>query len=103
MNHILEVLSGGSGPADWQAADRLAKTYMNREARIWLNWVCNRFMPATHKSMVIWERVFLVYALMKGIALNVGATIRSQMAKTRKNMQWTLYFVHTLTALLSKH
>ncbi|OIT29918.1 hypothetical protein A4A49_24802 [Nicotiana attenuata] len=103
VNHILEVLCGGSGPAEWQAADGLAKTYMNREPQIWLNWVCNRFMPATHKSMVIWERVFLVYAIMTGILVNVGAILRSQVAKTRKNMQWTLYFVHTLTALLAKH
>ncbi|OIT22414.1 atp-dependent rna helicase deah13 [Nicotiana attenuata] len=103
VNHILEVLCGGSGPAEWQAADGLAKTYINREPQIWLNWVCNRFMPATHKSMVIWEREFLVYAIMTGIPVNVGAILRSQMAKTRKNMQWTLYFVHTLTALLAKH
>ncbi|OIT30812.1 hypothetical protein A4A49_35543 [Nicotiana attenuata] len=100
VNHTLEVLCGGSGPADWQATDGLAKTYMNKEARIWLNWVCNRFMLATHKSVVIWEQVFLVYALKTGI---VGAILRSQMAKTRKNIQWTLYFVHTLTALLAKY
>lgn len=86
MNHILEVLCRGSGPADWQVADGLAKMYLNRESRIWLNRVSNRFMLATHKFMVIWERVFLVYALVTGNLVNIGVILRSQMAKTKKNI-----------------
>lgn len=103
LDHIVAVLCGGSRRAEWTDTDGLANTYMNKEAQVWLNWVCNRLMPATHNFVMIWEPVFLVYSLMTSIVVNIGAILRSQMAKTRKNMQWTLYFVHTLTALLAKY
>ncbi|XP_070005140.1 uncharacterized protein [Nicotiana sylvestris] len=37
------------------------------------------------------------------IPMKVGAILQSQMVKTRKNMQWTFHFLHTLTVLLAKH
>ncbi|KAK4354188.1 hypothetical protein RND71_026382 [Anisodus tanguticus] len=76
LPRMLEVLCDDSGKAQWSKRKALSKTYMAREARAWLNWILNRWMPATHKS---------------------------EMVRTRKNMQWSLYFVHRLTALLEKY
>ncbi|MCD9644868.1 hypothetical protein HAX54_033381 [Datura stramonium] len=43
----------------------LPYSQMNQEARIWLKIVCSCRIPGVHMSDVIWDRVFLVYALMK--------------------------------------
>ncbi|KAG5571933.1 hypothetical protein H5410_061699 [Solanum commersonii] len=45
-------------------------------ARVWLKIVCNVLFPAKHLTKVTRYRVILVYMMMKGIPINVGAILR---------------------------
>ncbi|KAG5595308.1 hypothetical protein H5410_036540 [Solanum commersonii] len=60
----------------------------NQVARVSLNIVCSVFLLAKHTSDVTRDRVVLVYMLMKGMPINVGAVLRQYMMKFRNNMRW---------------
>lgn len=79
--HMLEVLCEDRRKAHWvknQSSDHAAmeKLFMNKEAQAWLNLICNRWMPIVHKFEVILEWVFLIYAFMTWIFVNIGEFMR---------------------------
>ncbi|KAG5572784.1 hypothetical protein H5410_062550 [Solanum commersonii] len=57
--------------------------------------VCSLLLPAKHLTKVTRDMVALVYMLMKGMPINVGAILRQNMMKFRrlrvlKKKQWTM-------------
>ncbi|KAG5580894.1 hypothetical protein H5410_051521 [Solanum commersonii] len=57
-------------------------------SRVWLKIVCSVLLPAKHLPEATMDRVVLVYMLMKGMPINVGAILRQHMMKFRNNMRW---------------
>ncbi|KAG5580800.1 hypothetical protein H5410_051427 [Solanum commersonii] len=58
------------------------------------------FLPAKHLIDMTRDRVVLVYMLMKGMPINVGAILRQNMMKFRKNMRWRFCYGEMITRLL---
>ena len=57
--------------------------YMNREDRVWLKIVMKCLIPRLHFTEVTCDRVFLVYALMTRLSINIGAVLKLTMRKVR--------------------
>lgn len=83
---MLEMMCEDPSSEKWSKRQALAKTYMNKKARAWLNWICSRWIPVTQKTILIEDCVFLIYALMSSIYVNIREVMRSHMARTCKNM-----------------
>ncbi|KAH0652424.1 hypothetical protein KY289_030102 [Solanum tuberosum] len=88
---IRHTLCGANFVARW---DRVRNTgrhltlhygHFNLEARIWLKIVCSNLLPCRHTIDVTREIVVLVYRLMKGLPVNVGAIWKQNMLKFRTN------------------
>ncbi|KAG5631778.1 hypothetical protein H5410_003495 [Solanum commersonii] len=56
---------------------------MLKETRVWLKVVMNCLIPGLHYTNITRDRVCLVYALMIGTAVNIGAVLKSVMRKAQ--------------------
>ncbi|KAH0665669.1 hypothetical protein KY285_026875 [Solanum tuberosum] len=72
----------------------------NQVARVWLKIVCSVLLPAKHLTDVTRDRVVLVYMLMKGMPINVGAILRQNMMKFRNNLRWRFCYTGLITCFL---
>ncbi|KAH0669773.1 hypothetical protein KY285_023928 [Solanum tuberosum] len=72
----------------------------NQVARVWLKIVCSVLLPAKHLIEVTRDRVVLVYMLMKGIPINIGAILRQNMMKFRNNLRWRFCYGGLITRFL---
>ncbi|KAH0712066.1 hypothetical protein KY289_008025 [Solanum tuberosum] len=72
----------------------------NQVARVWLKIVCSVLLPAKHMTEVTRDRVVLVYMLMKGMPINVGAILRQNMMKFWNNMRWRFCYGGLITRFL---
>ncbi|KAG5599813.1 hypothetical protein H5410_031183 [Solanum commersonii] len=54
--------------------------------------MCSTLLPCKHTTDVTRERVVLVYRLMKGLLVNVGAILKQNMLKFRTNKRWHFYY-----------
>ncbi|KAH0649907.1 hypothetical protein KY284_029819 [Solanum tuberosum] len=72
----------------------------NQVARVWLKIVCSVLLPAKHLTEVTRDRVVLVYMLMKGMPINVGAILRQNMMKFRNNLRWRFCYGGLITRFL---
>ncbi|KAK4731410.1 hypothetical protein R3W88_024398 [Solanum pinnatisectum] len=54
---------------------------MLQETRVWLKVVMNCLIPCLHYTDITRDRVCLVYALMTGMEINIGAIIKSSIRK----------------------
>ncbi|KAG5580181.1 hypothetical protein H5410_050808 [Solanum commersonii] len=61
----------------------LSYAHMLRETRVWLKVVMNCLIPGLYYTDITHDRVCLVYALLTGMELNIGAIIKSFMWKAR--------------------
>ena len=75
---------------------------LNREARIWLRIVNSYLILGTQYTKVTRDRVFLVYAIMTNVPINIGAVIRISMRKARVHKRSYFSFDNLLTAILRK-
>ncbi|KAG5591445.1 hypothetical protein H5410_041959 [Solanum commersonii] len=57
-------------------------------------------VPAKHLTEVIRYRVVLVYMLMKGMPINIGAILRQNMRKFRTNLRWRFCYGGLITRFL---
>ncbi|KAG5615642.1 hypothetical protein H5410_015466, partial [Solanum commersonii] len=64
----------------------------NQVSRMWLKIMCSVLLPAKHLKDVTRDMVVLVYMLMKGMSINVGAILRQNIMKFRNNMRWRFYY-----------
>ncbi|KAH0633351.1 hypothetical protein KY284_036137 [Solanum tuberosum] len=69
----------------------------NLIARVWLKIMCSVLLPAKHLTEVTQDRVELVYMLMKGMSINVGAILRQNMMKFRNNLRWWFCYGRLIT------
>uniref|UniRef100_M1DFB8 Putative plant transposon protein domain-containing protein n=1 Tax=Solanum tuberosum TaxID=4113 RepID=M1DFB8_SOLTU len=69
----------------------------NLIARVWLKIVSNVLLPAKHLTELTQDRVVLVYMLMKGMPINVGAILRQNMMKFRNNLRWRFCYGGLIT------
>ncbi|KAG5614971.1 hypothetical protein H5410_014795 [Solanum commersonii] len=51
------------------------------------------FLLAKNLSYVMWDKVVLIYMLMKGMPINVGAILRDNMMMFRNNLRMITYFL----------
>uniref|UniRef100_M1DYX5 Putative plant transposon protein domain-containing protein n=1 Tax=Solanum tuberosum TaxID=4113 RepID=M1DYX5_SOLTU len=72
----------------------------NLVARVWLKLVCSVLLPVKHLTEVTRDRVVLVYMLMKGMPINVGAILRQNMMKFRNNLRWRFCYGGLITRFL---
>ncbi|KAH0689755.1 hypothetical protein KY289_017113 [Solanum tuberosum] len=90
---------------EWFEYQREAKymgdEFVNKVARVWLKIVCSVLLHAKHLNEVTRDRVLLVYMLMKGMPINVGAILRQSMMKFRNNMKWRFCYGGLITRFLS--
>ncbi|KAG5594233.1 hypothetical protein H5410_035465 [Solanum commersonii] len=84
---IRHTLCGVDSTATWERSkdtgrhNTLHFANFNQFARVWLKIVCSVLLPAKHVTEVTQDRVVLVYMLMKGMPINVGAILRQNMTK----------------------
>ncbi|MCD7462603.1 hypothetical protein HAX54_048890 [Datura stramonium] len=87
--NIRHNLYGPNSVAWWTCHQQLGYhvslpyAHLSREARVWLKIVCACLVPGKHVTYVIRERVFLVYALMTGIPINVGVLIKNVLKRAK--------------------
>ncbi|KAG5594110.1 hypothetical protein H5410_035342 [Solanum commersonii] len=72
----------------------------NQVVRVWLKIVCSVLLPAKHLTDVTRDRVVLVYMLLKGMPINVGAILRQNMIKFRNNLRWRFCYGGFITHFL---
>ena len=70
---------------------------------MWLKIVFSVFLPSKHLTDVTWDRVVLVYMLMKGMPVNVGAILKQNMMMFRNNFRWGFYYGGLITYFLRSH
>ncbi|KAG5605049.1 hypothetical protein H5410_026541 [Solanum commersonii] len=58
-------------------------SYMLRDTPIWLKVVMNCLILGLHYTNITCDKVCLVYALMTGTKLNIGAIVKSTMQKAQ--------------------
>ncbi|KAG5577046.1 hypothetical protein H5410_057180 [Solanum commersonii] len=91
---IQHTLCGVDSTARWDRSkdtgrhNTLHFANFNQVARVWLKIVCSVLLLAKHLTDVTRDRVVLVYMLMKGMPINVGAILRQNMMKFRNNLRW---------------
>ena len=76
----------------------LAGTSLTVEARAWQYFMCQKMMPANHYTNVTVERAVLVYAILKGMSIDVGRVLFDSIIHTIKN-RLGLYFPSLITQL----
>lgn len=74
---------------------------MNREAHIWVKIVIHSLFLGKHFTVVMKDRVCLVYALMTGLELNIGIVLKSTMRKARVHKGCRYTFGGLITELCS--
>ncbi|KAH0715114.1 hypothetical protein KY284_008019 [Solanum tuberosum] len=89
---------------EWFACQQEAKymrdEFVNEVARVWLKIVCSVLLPTKHLTEVTRDGVVLVYMLMKGMPINVGAFLRQNMMKFRNNLRWRFCYGGLITHFL---
>uniref|UniRef100_M1DNW2 Putative plant transposon protein domain-containing protein n=1 Tax=Solanum tuberosum TaxID=4113 RepID=M1DNW2_SOLTU len=70
--------------------------HMLREKHVWLKVVMNCLIPGIHYTDITRDRVCLVYALMTGTELNIGAILKSAMRKARVHKGHGMYVLEML-------
>ncbi|KAH0655763.1 hypothetical protein KY285_030645 [Solanum tuberosum] len=86
---IRHTMCGPQSMAQWTNHDgnryhqSLPYTHTLRETRVWLKVVMNCLIPGLHYIDITRDRVCLVYALMTGMELNIGAIVKFSMRKSR--------------------
>ncbi|KAH0761708.1 hypothetical protein KY290_017781 [Solanum tuberosum] len=103
---IRHTLSGVESMARWERSKDIGRhntlhfAYFNQVARVWLKKVCSVLLPVKHLTEVTRDRVVLVYMLIKGMPINVGAILRQNMMKFRNNMRWRFCYGGLITRFL---
>ncbi|KAH0745669.1 hypothetical protein KY285_007326 [Solanum tuberosum] len=77
LPRMLEVFCDNPSNTHWvknQSSDHAAlpKAFMNQKAKVFLNWIINRWMSATHKTNIIWNSVFLIYTILDDIPVDIA-------------------------------
>ncbi|MCE5165769.1 hypothetical protein HAX54_012188 [Datura stramonium] len=60
-----------------------SRTHLRSEARVWLKIICACLVPEKHVTHMTRKRVFLFYALMTAMPINVGVIIKNVLKRTR--------------------
>ncbi|KAG5581406.1 hypothetical protein H5410_052033 [Solanum commersonii] len=100
---IRHTLCGVDSTARWERSkdtgrnNTLHFANFNQVARVWLKIVCSVLLPAKHLTEVTRDKVVLVYMLMKGMLINVVATLRQNMMKFRNNLRWRFCYGGLIT------
>ncbi|KAG5606879.1 hypothetical protein H5410_028371, partial [Solanum commersonii] len=103
---IRHTLCGVDSTARWERSkdtgrhNTLHFANFNQVAKVWLKIVCSVLLPSKHVTEVTRDRVVLVYMLMKGMPINVGAILRQNMMKFRNNLRWRFYYGRLITRFL---
>ncbi|KAH0717889.1 hypothetical protein KY285_013920 [Solanum tuberosum] len=90
---IRHTLCGVDSTATWERSKDTGRhnilhfANFNQVARVWLKIVCSVLLPAKHLTEVTPNKVVLVYMLMKGTPIIVGAILRQNMMKFRSNLR----------------
>ncbi|MCD7468186.1 hypothetical protein HAX54_006148 [Datura stramonium] len=101
-----QILCGRNSVAPWARYQQLGYhvslpyAHLSREARVWLKIVCACLVPGEYVTHVIRERVYLVYALMTGIPINVGVLIKNVLKRERVKKGQNFEFGGLLTRFL---
>lgn len=72
----------------------------NLEARIWLKIMCYTLLPCKKTIDVTRGGVVLIYHLMKGLPVNVGAILKHNMLKVSTNNRWNFCYRSIITRYL---
>uniref|UniRef100_M1E149 Putative plant transposon protein domain-containing protein n=1 Tax=Solanum tuberosum TaxID=4113 RepID=M1E149_SOLTU len=103
---IRHSLCGVDSTAMWERSkdtgrhNTLNFANFNQVSRVWLKIVYSVLLPAKHLTEVTRDRVVLVYMLMKGMPINVGAILRQNMMKFRNNLRWRFCYGGLITYFL---
>uniref|UniRef100_M1DK78 Putative plant transposon protein domain-containing protein n=1 Tax=Solanum tuberosum TaxID=4113 RepID=M1DK78_SOLTU len=77
----------------------LPYAHIMRETRVWLKVVMNCLILDLHYTYITRDRVCLVYALITGMELNIGAIIKSSMRKSRVHKEHMYAFGGLITKM----
>ncbi|KAG5572506.1 hypothetical protein H5410_062272 [Solanum commersonii] len=103
---IRHTLCGVDSPVRWEMSKDTGRhntfhfANFNPVARVWLKIVCSVLLLAKHLTEVTRDSVVLVYMLMKGMHVNVGAILRQNMMKFRNNLRWRFFYGRLITFVL---
>ncbi|KAH0758007.1 hypothetical protein KY290_021500 [Solanum tuberosum] len=103
---IRHTLCGVDSTARWEQSkdtgrhNTLHFANFNQVAKVWLKIVCIVLLPSKHLTEVTRDRVVLVYMLMKGMPINVGAILRQNMMKFRNSLRWRFCYGGLITRFL---
>ena len=70
-------------------------------AKAWVKFLKSRLMPTTNTTTISQDRLILLYAIVKGLAINVGKIIEQEIKKcaTKKQKSATLLFPSLISGI----
>ncbi|KAG5612368.1 hypothetical protein H5410_023649, partial [Solanum commersonii] len=99
VNFSARILNELLGTPNWKH-NTLHFANFDQVTWVWLKIVCSVLLPAKHLIDVTRDRVVLVYMLMKGMPINVGAILRQNMMKFKNNLRWRFCYGGLITYFL---
>ena len=54
------------------------KIDLKRIAKVWVKFIKSRLVPTTHTTMVLQERLVLLYVIVRGLPIDVGSIIAKE-------------------------
>ncbi|KAK8943886.1 hypothetical protein KSP40_PGU004991 [Platanthera guangdongensis] len=81
----------------------LHSALFTREAKVWLIFVNSSVMPTKHSNHVSFDRACIIHSIIKGILINVGHIISSQILKKVKTEGGTQLRFPTLITSLCRY
>ena len=77
-NSVLKTLAIDGGSWANEEGRVIIKINLKPIAKVWVKFLKSRLMPTTHTTTVSQERLILLYVIVKGLSINVGAIIEGE-------------------------
>ncbi|MFQ6654406.1 hypothetical protein Gotur_025406, partial [Gossypium turneri] len=75
------------------------REYLKLVAMVWFYFVRYSFMPISHNSTILMERMLLLYAILTDKSINVGKIILKEIHDYAKKKTGSAYFPSLITSL----
>lgn len=62
-------------------------------AKVWVKFLKSRLMPTTHTTTISQDRLILLYAIVKGLAIDVGKIIKKEIREFTTRKQKSVVFL----------
>ncbi|TYG52743.1 hypothetical protein ES288_D09G053200v1 [Gossypium darwinii] len=94
LQQVLDVVtnSGSQWIIRKYGSHSYRRQYLKPVAKVWFYLFCYKFMPISHSSTILMERMLLLYAILTEKSINVGKIILNEIHDCAKKKAVNAYF-----------